>query len=378
MFERKEKNAKNNIIVNFSLIFFLIGASFYILYIGQSLIIPFIISILFSFAILGLTRFYEKMKIPSVLAMILSIFTYLFVFYYIGFIISSNINELIKLAPSYQIKLVGIFENLTSYFGIDKNELDISGFLSKINLQNIFNSVFSALTSISSSIGTILFYTIFILLEAKYFSKKIELMIEDKEKRENILEVLNKIEKDVKGYFSIKVFVSFLTAMISYIIMILFGLDFAIFWALLIFVLNFIPNIGSIIAVLFPAFLSFIQPGFGIYTSIFMITLLTTIQMLVGNFIEPKLMGNKLNLSPLIIIISLSFWGYLWGIIGMLLSVPLMVIINIILSKFEQTRPIAIFLSEKGDLQVFGNGEFTDKKKIISDIKKKFKKKNKV
>lgn len=378
MFERKEKNVKNNIIVNFSLIFFLIWASFYILYIWQSLIIPFIISILFSFAILGLTRFYEKMKIPSVLAMILSIFTYLFVFYYIWFIISSNINELIKLAPSYQIKLVWIFENLTSYFWIDKNELDISWFLSKINLQNIFNSVFSALTSISSSIWTILFYTIFILLEAKYFSKKIELMIEDKEKRENILEVLNKIEKDVKWYFSIKVFVSFLTAMISYIIMILFWLDFAIFWALLIFVLNFIPNIGSIIAVLFPAFLSFIQPWFWIYTSIFMITLLTTIQMLVWNFIEPKLMWNKLNLSPLIIIISLSFWWYLWWIIGMLLSVPLMVIINIILSKFEQTRPIAIFLSEKWDLQVFWNGEFTDKKKIISDIKKKFKKKNKV
>ncbi|RKW21699.1 AI-2E family transporter [Candidatus Gracilibacteria bacterium] len=372
---KKEENKNNLTIVNFSLIIFLVFALFYILYIGQSLIVPFIISILFAFAILGLSKFYEKYRIPSFLAMTLSVITYILVFYFIGNIIYGNINELIVLAPSYQEKIVSLAKNLFDSLGINRNQ--VTEFMSNIRLQDIFNSIFATLTSLSSNIGAILFYTIFILLEAKYFGRKIELMVSNPDKRKDVLEVLHKIENDVKGYFFIKIVVSLMTAILSYIIMISFGLNFALFWALLVFILNFIPNIGSIIAVMFPSLLSFVQPEFTIYTSIFMVVLLTTIQMIVGNVIEPKMMGNKLNLSPLVIIIALSFWGYLWGIIGMLLSVPLVVIMNIILSKFEQTRPISIFLSEKGEVATFPGSSISskdEKHKIIEEIKKKFSK----
>lgn len=376
MFEKKSSN-NHNIILNFSHIIILVFWLFYILYIWQSLIIPFIISLLLSFAILWLSKVYKRVWMHPILAFILSVLTYILIFFYIWKIISSNITELIKLAPSYQTKILAISDNLINYFWIDKEKLNISRTLSKLDLQRIFNYVFSALTSISSSIWTILFYTIFILLESRYFDKKIWLMVSDPEKRHNVLEVLNKIETDIKWYFFIKVIVSFITAIISYFIMLIFWLDFALFWALFIFILNFIPNIWSIIAVLFPSLLSFVQVDFTVYSSFFMVTLLVSVQMVVWNFVEPKMMWNKLNLSPLVIIISLSFWWYLWWIIGMLLSVPLMVIMNIILSKFDQTKPIAVFLSEKWDLQVIWSNEFKDKKKIINDIKKKFKKKNK-
>ena len=128
--------------------------------------------------------------------------------------------------------------------------------------------------------------------------------------------------------------------------MYIFGLEFAIFFAFIIFLLNFIPNIGSIIAVTFPVIFSLVQFESLYLTSIFL-ALMIGVQVLMGNFVEPKFVGNKLNLSPLVIILSLVFWGSLWGVVGMLLSVPIMVIINIILAAIPSTRPIAILFSEK-------------------------------
>lgn len=371
MFRTNNTNKENNIILNFSLIIILVYWLFYVLYIWQALIIPFVIALLLAFSVLWLANFYQKIKIPSFLSMILAIWTYFLVFYFIWSIISSNINELIKLAPSYEEKIISLMKQTFDYFWIQKHQ--VSEFMSNIKLQDIFNYIYSVVLSISSSIWTILFYMIFILLEAKYFSKKIELMISNPEKRENVLEVLEKIETDMKWYFFIKVIVSILTAILSYFIMIIFGLNFSIFWALLIFILNFIPNIGSIIAVFFPALLSLIQPEFSIYFSFFMTLLLIIVQIIVWNVIEPKMMWNRLNLSPLVIIIALSFWWYVWWIIGMLLSVPLMVIINIILSKFEITKPIAIFLSEKWEPQVFDSEKIEENKKnMMGEFRKKF------
>lgn len=121
------------------------------------------------------------------------------------------------------------------------------------------------------------------------------------------------------------------------------------FWAFLIFILNFIPTIGSLIATLFPALFCLLQFGeFSQFATV--LTVVGSIQLLVGNIIEPKVMGNSLNLSPLVALISLSFWGTLWGITGMVLSIPITVIIVIILSQFNYTKPIAILLSEKGKL----------------------------
>lgn len=377
MFEKNEW--KNNLsILDFSVILLLVFGLFYLLYIWQALIIPFIISILFAFAILGLKNFYQRFKIPWGLAMFLSIVSYCLVFYFIWVITYTNAEELVKQAPAYQEKISTLIGNTINSFGIDSENFDltntIQSIFGSISLQSFFNSLLSTLTSISSNLLAIAFYTIFILIEAVNFEKKIELSISNPAKRKSTLKILTKIESDVKTYFVIKTFVSVLTALGSYFIMIAFGLNFAAFWALLIFILNFIPNIGSIIAVLFPAVLSLAQPEFTLYSSLFLTGLLIFVQMIVWNVIEPKMMWSRLNLSPLVIIISLSFWWYIWWIIWMLLSVPLMVIMNIILSKFEQTRPIAIFLSEKWELENEIEENFIDKKqKIIEKIKNKFK-----
>lgn len=363
-------NKEKNNIVNFSFILMLLFLLFYILYIWASLIIPFIIALLFSFAIIWLSNFFKEFKIPAFISFPLSLFVYSFIFWAIWKLIESNIGDLIELLPEYQTKISTIISQAFVFLHIPEPE-SITEIFQSIDLQYIFSIAIWGVTSIFSSAWIILFYVIFILLEYRYFKEKLNLMITDSRKRNQVLEIIDKIKVDIKSYFVIKTLVSFLTALFSYIIMKAFWLDFAIFWSMLIFILNFIPNIWSIIAVMFPALFSLVQ--FNWYYNFVLITLgLIWIDMLMWNIIEPRFMWNKLNLSPLVIIISLAFWWSLWWIIGMILSVPIMVIINIILAKIPVTRPIAILLSEKWELDVIWWEEVVKtSRKIFKRIKDK-------
>ncbi len=133
-------------------------------------------------------------------------------------------------------------------------------------------------------------------------------------------------------------------------VMLMIGIDFALFWAVLTFLLNFIPFIGSIVAVSFPILLTLVQPGIEDPLTTFLVALLALAgaQQLVGSFIEPRMMGRTLNLSPLVILISLATWWSIWGVIGMLISIPIMVILVIVFSQFEATRPVAVLMSQDG------------------------------
>lgn len=366
-------NEKNSI-TNFALIIILLFMLFYILYIWASLIIPFIIALLFSFAIIWLSNFFKNFKVPAFISFILAISFYLFLFWLVWKLIGSNIEDLIRLLPSYQVKVWYIISGVFDFLHIPEPK-SITEVMQNLNLQYIFTLAVWWVTSIFSSAWIILFYVMFILLEYRFFKEKLNLMITDNSKKSKVIEIIEKIKDDIKSYFVIKTIVSFITALFSWIIMISFGLDFALFWAMLVFVLNFIPSVWSIIAVMFPALFSLVQFDW-YYSFVLMTSWLVWIQVLMWNIVEPRFMWNKLNLSPLVIIISLWFWWALWGIVGMLLSVPLMVIINIILAKIPATKSIAILLSEKWELQVdWWDEVIKTRRRVFKKITDKFLKK---
>lgn len=367
---------QQNSIIELTFVVILLMLFFYVLVVGASLLIPFIIAVLFSFAIIGLSNFYKKFRVGSVISYLFAIGTYIFIFWLIWRMIGSNVNDLVELLPQYQTKVLTIVSNLFETLKIPQ-PTSINQVISEINLQAIFTSVVGGVTTIFSKTGIILFYVLFILLESRHFKEKLPLMFTDDGKRSQIVGIFEKIKKDIKSYFVIKTMVSSVTAILSYCVMVVFGLDFAIFWAFLIFFLNFIPSVGSIIAVSFPMLLTLIQFE-SYYPFVFIGSALIGIQILMWNIIEPRFMGNKLNLSPLVIIIALGFWWTIWWVVGMLLSVPIMVIINIILSKFPSTRSIAILLSEKGELQVDNEEEvMKNRKQLFNSVKNKLSKKTK-
>lgn len=157
-----------------------------------------------------------------------------------------------------------------------------------------------------------------------------------------------KIERAVQAYMNSMVIISFITGALSYIALLILGVDFPILWAFLIFILNFIPYVGSFIATLLPATIAVFQYGNGMYF-IYVLAVLMTIQMILGNFVQPKLMGKSLNISPIAVLLAFAFWGSIWGVTGMILSVPISSIVLIIRAQFPETRSIAIFMSENVD-----------------------------
>jgi AI-2 transport protein TqsA len=183
------------------------------------------------------------------------------------------------------------------------------------------------------------------------------------------MSILSHAQEDIQTYLWIKTVTSTVTGVVSYFILKWVGVDFAGFWAFTIFLLNFVPTVGSIIATLFPAILALIQFE-TIYQFLFVLISVGTVQIVVGNFLEPKLMGRSLNVSPFVVILSLTLWGSIWGIAGMFLSVPITVMMLIVFAHFEQTRYLAILLS--------GDGCLSPNPKVVQVVNEKQKKSSKL
>ena len=148
---------------------------------------------------------------------------------------------------------------------------------------------------------------------------------------------------------TVKLFTSFLTGLLGYIVMKFVHLDFAMFWAILMFLFNFVPTVGSIISSVFPIMLALLQFN-GDLVSFSIVSIgIITIQLLIGNIVDPKIMGKRLNLSPLVLILSLVIWGSIWGVVGMFLCVPIMIIITIVLLQIPSTKKFAMLLTQDGE-----------------------------
>ena len=336
------------------LMFIVICLCVYILIIARPLLIPFVIALFVWYFIHVLTVMFKKLsvcgkKLPDVLCILLALVT-IFSLITVAFnILVSNINQVIAAAPAYQDKLVRLINT-----GVDVLELEevpsVSEIIKRINLAKIITSMATALTSIAGNIGIIFLYVMFILLEQKSFDKKITALCKDPEKETFIRKIVKRLDKDIRQYITIKTLLSFCTAFLSYLIMAFMKVDFAVFWAFIIFIFNFIPTVGSILATIFPSILALIQ--FEAFTPFAIVTGgIMSVQFAIGNIIEPKLMGNTLNLSPLVIILSLTIWGTIWGITGMFIGVPLMAVLMIVMSHFKSTQPMAILLSQQGILK---------------------------
>jgi AI-2 transport protein TqsA len=205
-------------------------------------------------------------------------------------------------------------------------------------------------TSVASSAVLIALYVAFLFIEQEVFPQKITNLFPRAKSKELVIHVFQRITHDIQAYLGLKTLLGLTTSLLSWLIMRYVGLDFSDFWALLIFLLNYIPNIGAIIATFFPAMLALIQFSEP-WTAGMVILGLVLIQFVMGNIVEPRFLSRSLNLSALVILMALALWGAIWGVLGMFLSVPITVMMMIIFSQFSATRPIAILLSQNGSIQ---------------------------
>ncbi|MCP4402437.1 MAG: AI-2E family transporter [bacterium] len=323
------------------------------LYIGQALILPFVVAIIVSYFFVNVTNFFEgiplgRWRIPRKLAVLLSLaVTFLLFEMGVGFLIDSA-SGVINEAPVYQAKLLEMAQKVDVVFG--EEQVYLNEFISGVNLNRIITSAAASVSNLLRYFSLVIVYVLFILLEYKSINTKLQAMSKNEEQYARWDAIVTRIISDINTYMKIKTFVSALTGLLSFLILTFFGVNFAALWSVIIFLLNFIPTIGSILAVVMSLVVVLVQ--FGSFSYLLTVgLLLTAVQLGIGNILDPRLMGRSLNLSPLVLLLALAFWGAIWGVLGMFLCVPFMVIINIILSHFPQTRKIAIVLSEDGNIQ---------------------------
>lgn len=318
----------------------------YILIIGKSILLPLFTAIVIWYLVIRLiaafsTIPFTQIALPKSIALILAIMVTGLVVYGFAELVTRSISGIILDAPKYQAKV----SELLSYISqLTDSRFDYKELFKNINLTSIFSNAALTLTYITGNLAIIVIYVCFLLFEYKTFHNKIKLMCKNEKQGKATNEIIDRIVSDINTYMKVKTWISIATSLSSYLILMAFHIDHAGFWALLIFLLNFIPTVGSIIAVTLTLIAISIQ-----FTSlaafIVLASLLIAVQMIFGNVIEPKFMGRNLNLSPLVILLALSFWGSIWGVLGMFFCVPLMTILNIILARFENTRGLAILLS---------------------------------
>ncbi|MEM8771973.1 MAG: AI-2E family transporter [Pseudomonadota bacterium] len=338
----------------------------FIAYIGRGVLIPFVIAGFLCFLIYTLKD--NVRRTPYVGRYIPNWLGFLLAFALIGGgimllveIVKSNVEDVLAAWPEYEQRLRAIASDLVHYISTSPMvPAEVMGSIEQIQqsaidlIRPVLSRAASSLTGLTSNFLTfitIFLYLIFMLIERGRIFRKINLLGADERERKVINETISDIGVLVRQYITVKTISNLVTATISYAIMLLIGIQFAGFWALLIFILNYIPIFGAASAITLPVLLALVQPeGGGVRMAVIALVSLIGAEQVMSNGIEPRLVGRTLNLSPLVVLFSLGVWGSLWGFAGLLLSVPITVTVMLVLTQFKSTRPIAIMISDNGKI----------------------------
>ncbi len=326
----------------------------WVLVIGKEIILPLMIALFLSFILDPIVSLLRKVKIPLGISVLLTLMFAFVILYLFGLLVYANVQLFVGQFPLYQVRLLKSLSALSQkfeiWFGEPLNlhmwrQIDWLDALQRYSIaQGVLSSVGTFLTFFIKMLIVIVFVA-YLLTGKRNLNIKIANAFQQN-RAKHIVNMIERITGQIQKYLSTKTIVSLITGVISMAIFYSFGLDFAIFWAFLIFIFNFIPTIGAIIASLLPVLFIILQKG-SVTQAFWLTIVLGILHFSTGNIFEPKLMGRSLNLSPLVVIISLVFWGYIWGIAGMILAVPILATITIIFENFESTRFIAVFFRGK-------------------------------
>lgn len=313
--------------------------------------ITIVLSLFLFILMLPIVNSLEKAKFPSWLATLIAVLIVVVLMLAVVMFLFYTVDVLVRKVPTYASKLNDLDVFLKGLLGkwFDIPE-DVSVF-SIMKIDWVGGVIMPALRSVSSSAVGIgrnvlvtLLMAVFLLLERHTLIPKITYAA-SKDKEGRVQAIWDRINHQVSKYIGIKTIVSVITGALFYIVGKSVGLDFAFLWGVLAVVMNFIPTIGSIVITVLTIFMAVVQflPN---WTPILIVaagTILT--QNIIGNIIDPRLQGNQLNLSPFVILVALSVFGYVWGIVGMFLAVPLLSVLQIVFANMDETKPIAILMS---------------------------------
>lgn len=310
---------------------------------GSSLIVPLLMSFFWFLLFLPLVNKLRKFGLSDLFTTIIVFGITLIIAVFMGAFLLSSAQDLISNLPSYQEKfyeltpkIVGFFER----FGISLQKSDALSLFDPTKIISYTATFFKGMGDIMTNSFVILLIVMFMFLESSLFFKKLFYLVKEKEKKEKIELFMH----NVNSYFITKTLTSALVGLLVWIMLVFFKLDYALLFGFLAFFLNFVPNIGSIIASLPALLLAILE--LGVVETAIIATGYVIINVSIGNFLEPKIMGKSVGLSAFIVFISMVFWGWIFGSVGMFLSIPLTIIIKIACDNSKELRWVSVILSD--------------------------------
>lgn len=266
-------------------------------------------------------------------------------------VISSTMSQLIRVMPTYQDNIEALIARFADKLNFDETptwaDLKTST-LDRVNLQSLLVSMLGGVAGVGLTLFLVIVYSGFLLGERRGFVAKLAAAFPDQGQAERTARIIGEINRKIGDYLAVKTLMNMILGVISFVILWAMGVDFALFWAVVIGLTNYIPYVGSIVGVALPVILSVAQFG-SLGTTALLGTLLIGAQTYVGNVLEPRMIGRHLNLSPFVILVALSVWSSVWGLAGAILAIPMTSVVAIICGSFASTRFVAVLLSDTVD-----------------------------
>jgi predicted PurR-regulated permease PerM len=310
---------------------------------AQDLLVPFLMAVFITVILGPLLSWLKGKKVPTWTALVLIVAGICVLGLLTGALLGASINDFSRSLPQYQEKIQAHFSGLTALlgrFGLNIPERQILQYVDPGAAMNLAGLLLTSLGALLSNTFLILLTVVFILLEAASFPAKLHSAFGS---CTELLRYLEVVIGKINRYMVIKTWVSLATGLLLAAWLALLGVDYPLLWGLLAFIFNYVPNIGSFIAAVPPLLLALVQLGGG--SALLVAAGYVAVNMVLGNFLEPRLMGQRLGLSTLVVFLSLVFWGWVLGPVGMLLSVPLTMAAVIGLSSSPQTAWLGVLLS---------------------------------
>ena len=324
------------------LVIFAVAAAFKVAY---TVVIPLMIAWLLSYICGPVVNSLVYKKVPLGVAVLAVLMLVLFVCYMGGVFLGGRVRAVLAESPKYIEQLNIIYHDVIAKLNVPED------FLADVNWTQQLGPKLAAMSgSLAVFMGNflgkltlVLIFLVFMLLGKPYFRYKVAAAFPE-DRANQFTEITTSISKQIGQYLVVKVAISGTTGVLVWITLTLLNVEFALTWGALAFFLNFIPSIGSILASIPPILLAIVQYYPSVWTPVLTAVVLLLIQMSMGNVIEPKIMGDSLNLSPVVILLSLIFFGWMWGMVGALLSVPIAAAIKIVCENIEALKPISILM----------------------------------
>ncbi|MDZ4745063.1 MAG: AI-2E family transporter [bacterium] len=342
------QSTNRTIVVTLSILAVIASAA--VIYLLQSILIPFVLAGLLSIVYRPLVTKLRSWKIPMVFCLLAVLVVTGGALWGMYTIISISVDAAIEKAPEYQARIGDLttqfnetVKKFSKMLALRPGTIKPDTWLNAGSVSSAAAGVANSLVAFAGDSVLILLFLIFMVPGGEFFPRKLRLAF-DGVTNFDVVAVHRAVNEKVRRYLGIKTILNAVVAVLTYVILLIFDVDFAALIALITFLMHYLPNIGSFLSTVIPGVVALVQFGdFG--QALLIVLILIVMQNIIGNIIEPKIMGTSLDLSPVLVLFALAFWGWMWGVVGMILSVPIMAVTKVVLENIPSTKPLAVLMS---------------------------------